>query len=53
MLLLAVMSIFLLPVAAAQLTIDPAHALNITVYHVNEKSFGAVPVNMNMQVSSV
>jgi hypothetical protein len=27
--------------------IDPAHAANITVYHVNEHSFGAVPINMN------
>ena len=27
--------------------IDPEHAANITVYHVNEKSFGAVPINMN------
>ena len=27
--------------------IDPAHAKNITVFHVNEHKFGAVPVNMN------
>lgn len=27
--------------------IDPEHAANITVYHVNEKLFGAVPINMN------
>ena len=39
-----------LPLAALAIAargIDPAHALNITVYHVNEHSFGAVPVNMN------
>ena len=43
----ALAAILLQPAAAA---IDPAHALNITVYHVNEKSFGAVPVNMNTAV---
>jgi len=33
--------------AAAAPRIDPAYAVNITVYHVNEHSFGAVPINMN------
>ena len=33
--------------AALAAAIDPAHAANITVYHVNEHSFGAVPINMN------
>jgi hypothetical protein len=27
--------------------IDPAHAANITVYHVNQNTYGAAPVNMN------
>ena len=27
--------------------IDPAHAVNITVYHVNQATFGAAPVNMD------
>ena len=27
--------------------LDPRHAKNITVFHVNEHSFGAVPVNMD------
>ena len=27
--------------------IDPQYALNITVFHVNEHKFGAVPVNMD------
>jgi hypothetical protein len=27
--------------------IDPAHATNITVYHVNPRSSGAIPVNMD------
>jgi hypothetical protein len=40
--------VLLQPLAALAVdTIDPAHAANITVYHVNEHSFGAVPVNMN------
>lgn len=29
------------------LGIDPQHAKNITVFHVNEHKFGAIPVNMN------
>ena len=43
------LSAFLLqPVAAlATYGVDPAYAANITVYHVNEHSFGAVPINMN------
>ena len=28
-------------------SIDPAHARNITIYHVNEKNYSAAPVNMN------
>ena len=28
-------------------TINPVYAKNITVYHVNEHSFGAIPLNMN------
>jgi hypothetical protein len=27
--------------------IDPAYAVNITVYHVNQATFGAAPVNMD------
>ena len=27
--------------------VDPAHARNITIYHVNEKNYSAAPVNMN------
>ena len=27
--------------------IDPKYAMNITVYHVNEHKYGAIPVNMN------
>jgi hypothetical protein len=38
--------------AAAAPRIDPAYAVNITVYHVNEHSFGAVPINMNTCVCS-
>ena len=33
--------------AALALAIDPRYATNLTVYHVNEHKFGAVPVNMN------
>lgn len=28
-------------------TIDPRHAANITVYHVNQRSRGVLPINMN------
>ena len=31
----------------SSLSIDPKHANNITVYHVNEHKFGAIPVNMD------
>jgi len=34
-------------IAAAMPAIDPAFATNITVYHVNEHKFGAIPVNMD------
>jgi len=36
-------------VSAASLVrgIDPAHAVNITVYHVNPKRYGANPINMD------
>lgn len=27
--------------------VDPGHARNITVYHVNEHKYGAIPLNMN------
>ena len=33
--------------ALSSLSIDPKHAKNITVYHVNEHKFGAIPVNMD------
>ena len=34
-------------IATAALSIDPRYAKNITVYHVNELRFGAIPVNMD------
>jgi len=40
------LSAFLLHIVSTY-GVDPAYAANITVYHVNEHSFGAVPVNMN------
>ena len=33
--------------AACVYAIDPQHAQNITVYHVNQGGFGAAPVNMD------
>ena len=33
--------------ALAVLSIDPGYAKNITVYHVNEHKYGAIPVNMD------
>ena len=33
--------------ALSSLSIDPRHAKNITVYHVTEHKFGAIPVNMD------
>ena len=33
--------------AAWPIRVDPAHAANITVYHVNPHEFGAVPINMD------
>ena len=33
--------------ALASARIDPAHAKNITVYHVNPHKYGAIPVNMD------
>ena len=33
--------------AASVLRIDPKHAGNITVYHVNPHKYGAKPVNMD------
>lgn len=38
--------------AVAAIAIDPAHALNITVYHVNPKHLGAKPINMDTGDSS-
>ncbi len=34
--------------AAEVVAIDPAFAKNITVYHINPVSFGAVPLNMDV-----
>ena len=39
--------VFLFPRSAAAARIDPKHATNITVYHVNGKSYPSVPLNMN------
>lgn len=44
------LAVLLRPILAAP-SIDPVHAANITVYHVNEHSFGAIPVNMNTHVT--
>ena len=33
---------------AAASALDPAHAMNITVYHVNPHRFGAIPLNMDV-----
>lgn len=37
----------MLIVLVALPAIDPMYATNITVYHVNEHKFGAIPVNMD------
>jgi len=43
-----VAALLLLPAtASAAPRIDPAHARNITVYHVNPSAAGAIPVNMD------
>ena len=33
--------------AAAQPAVDPRFATNVTVFHVNELKYGAIPINMN------
>jgi hypothetical protein len=33
--------------ASSVSAIDPAYAVNITIYHVNAATYGAAPVNMN------